>query len=150
MTSSEARPDVLLVEDSEHDAELTLRALRRYQPHGRVMWVRDGAEALQALFGHSATSDAPLALDPRVVLLDIKMPRVDGHQVLERIKGDARSRHIPVVVMSSSRVKHDVVRSLKTGANSYIVKPVNSDAFSETVQQVGAYWLRLNQPTEAV
>lgn len=150
MTPSETRPDVLLVEDSEHDAELTLRALRRQQPHGRVVWVRDGAEAIEALFGHDLASNAPLVIDPRVVLLDIKMPRVDGHQVLERIKGDVRSRHIPVVIMSSSRVEQDVARSLDTGANSYIVKPVNYDAFTDTVQQVGSYWLRLNQPSEAV
>lgn len=150
MTAAESRPDVLLVEDNEHDAELTLRALRRGHPRVSVVWVRHGAEALDAIFGSGSAPGAPLSLDPRVVLLDIKMPRVDGHQVLERVKGDARSRHIPVVVMSSSRVARDVARSLDMGANSYVVKPVNSDAFSDTVQQVGAYWLRLNQPTESV
>lgn len=150
MNRAAVRPDVLLVEDSEHDAELTLRALRRHELGGDVVWKRDGAEALEYIFGDATESDGPVAVDPRVVLLDIKMPRVDGHEVLRRLKGDPRTRHIPVVVMSSSRVGPDVTQSLDNGANSYIVKPVRFDDFTDTVQQVGAYWLRLNQPSEAV
>ena len=137
------QPDVLLIEDSEQDAELTLRVLQRHEFARSVVWVRDGVEALDYVFG---PPDQPaLMADPRVVLLDIKMPRMDGHQVLRRFKGDPRSRHIPVVIMSSSRVDHDISASLDEGANSYVVKPVNFDEFSETVRQVSAYWLTVNQ-----
>ncbi|MGC4083377.1 MAG: response regulator [Vicinamibacterales bacterium] len=140
--------DVLLVEDSEQDAELTQRVLKRHTPGSRIVWVRDGAEALVYLFGADARPDTPLAAEPRVVLLDIKMPRVDGHEVLRRVKTDARSRRIPVVVLSSSRVERDISASLDVGANSYVVKPVGYDEFSEAIRQVGAYWLGLNQPQE--
>ncbi len=148
MVQMTRQPDVLLVEDSEQDAELTLRVLRRHALAHRVVWVRDGAEALDYLFGLEATPEAPLAAEPRVVLLDMKMPKVDGREVLRRVKSDPRSRHIPVVVMSSSRVDHDIAASLENGANSYVVKPVGYDEFTDAVRQVGAYWLRLNQPSE--
>ena len=139
-------PDVLLVEDSEQDAELTLRVLRRHAPATRVVWLRDGAGALDYLFG--ATERDASATDPRLVLLDIKMPRVDGHEVLRRVKADPRTRHIPVVVMTSSSVDADITTSFDVGANSYVVKPVGYDEFAEAVRQVGTYWLHLNQPME--
>ena len=142
-TRTTRQPDVLLIEDSEQDAELTLRVLQRHEFARSVVWVRDGVEALDYVFGE--TEQPALMADPRVVLLDIKMPRMDGHQVLRRLKGDPRSRHIPVVIMSSSRVDHDISESLGEGANSYVVKPVNFDEFSETVRQVSAYWLTVNQ-----
>lgn len=140
--------DVLLVEDSEQDAELTLRILRRHALAQRVVWVRDGAEALSCLFGQAEAADVPLAVRPRVVLLDIKMPRLDGHSVLRRVKSDPRTRDIPIVVMSSSNVERDIAASLESGANSYVVKPVGYDEFSEAVRQVGTYWLRVNQAAE--
>lgn len=146
--SSTLKPDVLLIEDSEQDAELTLRVLQRTDLARSVVWVRDGVEALDYVFGASADR-ATLMAAPRVVILDIKMPRMDGHQVLRRIKGDPRSRHIPVVVLSSSRVERDVSESLEDGANSYVVKPVNFDEFSETVRQVGTYWLGVHESPEA-
>ncbi|MGE3956415.1 MAG: response regulator [Vicinamibacterales bacterium] len=149
MDRTVVHPDVLLVEDSEQDAELTLRVLRRFSLAHRIVWVRDGAEALEFLFGEAANGSTPLAAAPRVVLLDIKMPRVDGHEVLRRVKGDPRSRHIPVVMMTSSRLDADIASSFDSGANSYVVKPVGYDEFSDTMRQVGAYWLRLNQPSEA-
>ncbi len=142
-TLATRQPDVLLIEDSEHDAELTLRVLQRHEFARSVVWVRDGVEALDYVFG--ATEQPALMANPRVVLLDIKMPRMDGHEVLRRIKGDPRSRHIPVVIMSSSRVDRDIMQSLGDGANSYVVKPVNFDEFSETVRQVSAYWLTVNE-----
>ena len=142
-TSATRQPDVLLIEDSEHDAELTLRVLQRYEFARSVVWVRDGVEALEYVFG---SAEQPMLMaDPRVVLLDIKMPRMDGHQVLRRIKGDPRSRHIPVVILSSSRVDRDINESFSDGANSYVVKPVNFDEFSETVRQISAYWLTINE-----
>jgi two-component system, response regulator len=143
------RPDILLVEDSEHDAELTLRVLKRHNPATRVVWVKDGAEALEYVFGEIGTGADRLVADPRVVVVDIKMPRMDGHEVLRRIKADARSRHIPVVIMSSSRVDQDIADCFASGANSYVVKPVGFDQFSEAVRQIGRYWLELNEPREA-
>ncbi len=145
-TCSTRQPDVLLIEDSEHDAELTLRVLQRHEFAHSVVWVRDGVEAIEYVFG--ATGQPGLMAEPRVVLLDIKMPRMDGHQVLRRIKGDPRSRHIPVVIMSSSRVDHDIREALGDGANSYVVKPVNFDDFSEIIRQIGAYWLTVNETAE--
>lgn len=140
------QPDVLLIEDSEHDAELTLRVLQHHAFARSVVWVRDGVEALDYLFG--AEEQPALMADPRVVLLDIKMPRLDGHQVLRRMKGDPRSRHIPVVILSSSRVDQDISESLGDGANSYVVKPVSFDEFSETVREVSDYWLTVNETAE--
>ena len=142
-TRSTRQPDVLLIEDSAHDAELTLRVLQRHEFARSVVWVRDGVEAIDYVFG--ADDQPALKADPRVVLLDIKMPRMDGHQVLRRMKGDPRSRHIPVVILSSSRVDQDVSALLGDGANSYVVKPVNFDDFSATVRQVSEYWLSVNQ-----
>lgn len=142
-TRSTRQPDVLLIEDSEHDAELTLPVLQRHEFARSVVWVSDGVEALDYVFG--AADQPALMADPRVVLLDVKMPRMDGHEVLRRIKGDPRSRHIPVVIMSSSRVDQDVSELLGDGANSYVVKPVNFDDFSATVRQVSEYWLSVNQ-----
>ena len=142
-TSATRQPDVLLIEDSEHDAELTLRVLQRHEFARSVVWVRDGVEALDYVFGDE--EQPGLMAAPRVVLLDIKMPRMDGHQVLRRFKGDPRSRHIPVVIMSSSRVERDILESLSDGANSYVVKPVNFDDFTETVRQISQYWLTVNE-----
>jgi CheY-like chemotaxis protein len=142
-TTSTRQPDVLLIEDSEHDAELTLRVLQRHEFARSVVWVRDGVEAIDDVFG--AAEQPALMAAPRVVLLDIKMPRMDGHQVLRRIKSDSRCRHIPVVILSSSRLDQDIADSLGDGANSYVVKPVNFDEFSETVRQISAYWLTVNE-----
>jgi len=145
-TRPTSQPDVLLIEDNEHDAELTLRVLQHDAFARSVVWVRDGVEAIDYLFG--ADDQPALMAAPRVVLLDIKMPRMDGHQVLRRMKGDPRSRHIPVVILSSSRVDQDISKSLGDGANSYVVKPVSFDEFAETVRQVSDYWLTVNETAE--
>lgn len=130
--------EILLAEDNAHDAEMTLRALRKGNFVNRVQWVKDGQEALDVLFG-----SPPIA--PKLVLLDIKMPKVDGIEVLRRVKGDERTRSIPVVVMTSSNEDRDVVESYQLGVNSYIVKPVDFRAFVETVSQIGMYWLLTNR-----
>lgn len=132
---------VLLVEDNPDDVELTLRALKRARVVNAVQVARDGAEALEILFGAG-----PRPTLPRVVLLDLKLPRVNGLEVLERIRREESTRTLPVVVLTSSREEPDVRRAYELGANSYIVKPVEFENFSEAVAQMGMYWLLLNQP----
>jgi two-component system response regulator len=136
--------DILLVEDSSDDAAMTLRTLNKRGIANHVVWVRDGVEALEFLFcegTHAGRTDG----SPKLILLDLKMPRMDGLQVLERMKQDARTRAIPVVMMTSSRQEGDMLASYKLGVNSFVVKPVDFDAFSETVAQVGMYWMITNQ-----
>lgn len=137
--------EILLVEDNPRDAELALRALKASHLANHVVWVKDGAEALELLLGTDGGCPAPR---PRVVLLDLKLPKVDGLEVLRQLKATASTRAIPVVLLTSSREERDVVQAYDLGANSYIVKPVGFDSFSEVVSQLGLYWLLLNQPPE--
>jgi CheY-like chemotaxis protein len=136
--------EILLVEDNPHDAELTMRALKQSRLANQIHWVKDGAEALDLIFGRGGHA-APINHIPKLVLLDLKLPRVDGHEVLQRLKSDPRTRSIPVVVMTSSREEADLELAYQTGANSFIVKPVDFDKFGEAVRQLGFYWLLLNQ-----
>ena len=130
--------EILLVEDNPQDAEMTMRALRQNNLVNRVQWAKDGAEALECLA-------MPEAQKPKLVLLDLKMPKVDGIEVLRRMKGDPALRTIPVVIMTSSNEERDVVESYRLGANSYIVKPVGFEAFLETVAKIGLYWVLTNR-----
>jgi len=130
--------EILLAEDNAQDAEMTMRALRRGNVANPVHWARDGAEALEYLF---SGRNRP----PRLVLLDIKMPRVDGIEVLRRLKSEPATRAIPVVVMTSSNEERDVVETYRLGVNSYIVKPVQFEAFLDTVARLGLYWMLLNR-----
>jgi len=135
--------EILLVEDSPDDAELAILALKGSHLANRIRRVQDGAEALEFLFGaENATGTQPEV--PRLILLDLKLPKVDGLEVLKRIKSEPRTRFIPVVVMTSSREEQDVVASYQLGVNSYIVKPVDFEQFTEAVRQTGLYWLLLN------
>jgi CheY-like chemotaxis protein len=136
--------EILLVEDSSADAEMTLRTLKRRGIANNVEWVRDGVEATDYLFCQGSYAGRTNGA-PKLVLLDIKMPRMDGLQVLKQMKSDARMRTIPVVMMTSSREEGDLIASYELGVNSYVVKPVDFDAFAETVAQVGMYWLIANE-----
>jgi CheY-like chemotaxis protein len=137
--------EILLVEDNPRDADLTIRALKRHRLANHLTWVKNGAEALEILFPSNESASATTIHTPRLVLLDLKLPKVDGHEVLQKIKSDPRTRTVPVVVLTSSREEADLLRAAQTGANSYIVKPVEFDNFVEAVRQVGFYWLLLNQ-----
>lgn len=136
--------EILLVEDSAHDAEMTRRSLKRHGIVNDIEWVKDGVEALEYLFCEGAYAGRANGL-PKLVLLDLKMPRMDGLQVLEKLRQVEATRLLPVVMLTSSREETDLVRSYALGVNSYIVKPVDFEKFAETVGQVGMYWVLTNQ-----
>ena len=138
--------EILLVEDNPEDLELTLRALRKANLSNHIEVARDGAEALDFIFCEGSHIGRKIEDTPKVILLDLKLPKVDGLEVLQRIKGDERTRQIPVVMLTSSKEQTDVVKSYQLGVNSYIVKPVNFEGFTQAVQDLGMYWLLLNQP----
>jgi CheY-like chemotaxis protein len=138
--------EILLVEDNPNDVELTMHALKKHNLANRIQVVRDGAEALDYLFARGEYSHRDANQIPRVVLLDLKLPKVDGLEVLRQVKADARTRKIPMVVLTSSREERDVVSSYDLGVNSYILKPVDFQQFSEAVRTIGLYWLLLNEP----
>ena len=141
--------EILLVEDNPSDAELALHALRKHKLANRIEVVRDGAEALDFIFARGSFSHRDINQTPRVVLLDLKLPKVDGLEVLRQVKGDPRTRKIPVVVLTSSREERDVMESYNLGVNSYILKPVDFQQFTEAVRTIGLYWLLLNEPPKA-
>ena len=138
--------EILLVEDNPNDVELTLHAFQISKLANPVKVVHDGAEALEYLFATGAYAGRDTDHQPRVILLDLKLPKVDGLEVLRRVKADARTRLIPVVVLTSSQEERDIVESYRLGVNSYIVKPVDFEQFTESVRALGFYWLLLNQP----
>jgi len=136
--------DILLVEDNPADAELALRTLRKGKLANHITWVKDGAEALEFIFRSGAYAGRP-DQHPRLILLDLKLPKVDGIEVLKRIKADERTRMIPVVMVTSSAEGRDITESYQLGVNSYIVKPVEFEQFSETVAKAGFYWMLVNK-----
>lgn len=138
--------EILLVEDNPADAELTMRALNKHNLANRVVHVRDGEEALDFVFARGAFSARSVVNGPKVILLDLKLPKVDGLEVLRTLKSDPRTRSFPVVVLTSSREEQDIIESYRLGVNSYIVKPVDFDQFMAAVKEIGWYWLLLNQP----
>ena len=137
---------ILLAEDNPDDEALTLRALRRANVTNQIVVVRDGAEVLDYLFGTGAWAGQPSNKLPQVVLLDLKLPKVDGLEVLQRIRTDPRTRLLPVVILTSSNEERDRIEGYRLGANSYVRKPVEFGQFAEAVRTLGLYWLLLNEP----
>ncbi|MEW5720094.1 MAG: response regulator [Chloroflexota bacterium] len=138
--------EILLVEDNPDDVEMALRALKQNKLANRIAVVGDGEEALDFIFARGAFGDRRVENGPKVILLDLKLPKVDGLEVLRAIRGDPRTKLFPVVVLTSSRQEQDIVESYRLGVNSYIVKPVDFEKFVTTVRDLGLYWLLLNQP----
>ncbi len=137
--------EILLVEDNPNDVELTLRALKKNHLANKVYVVSDGEEALDFIFAKNKYSDRDIENTPKVILLDLKLPKIDGLEVLKQIKSDERTKAIPVVVLTSSKEEGDIINSYQSGVNSYIVKPVGFDQFVESVSNLGLYWLLLNE-----
>jgi len=140
--------EIVLVEDNPHDAELALRALKTYNLANNLIWLQDGVEALDFIFAQGQYSDRSIEDVPKVVLLDLKLPRINGLEVLEKVKADLRTKNIPVVVLTSSSEERDIVTSYNFGVNSYILKPVDFDKFINAVREIGLYWLLLNKPAQ--
>jgi two-component system, response regulator len=140
--------EILLVEDNDYDAEMTLRALQKARLANDVFRVRDGAGALNFMFGTGNHLDRATASAPKVIFLDLKLPKVDGIEVLRRLKEDPRTRHVPVVAMTSSDQEIDRYETYQLGVNSYVVKPIEFDSFVSAITQVGFYWLVINKPVE--
>ena len=142
--------EILLVEDDPNDVELTLRALQRNKLSNKVYIVKDGAEALDFVFCKGAYENRKDCDSPKVILLDLKLPKVDGLEVLRRIRENGEKKFIPVVVLTSSKEETDIIKSYRLGVNSYIVKPVDFDKFAGAVSQIGLYWLLLNHPPSGI
>jgi two-component system response regulator len=140
--------EILLVEDNPNDVTLALHALRKHKLANNIHVIRDGAEALEYIFCSDRYAGRDIASGPKVILLDLKLPLVDGLEVLRRTKADPRTQHYPIVIMTSSREERDIVESYQLGVNSYIVKPVDFEQFIEAMGTLGMYWLLLNQPPE--
>ena len=136
--------EILLVEDNATDAELTIRALRKNNLANKLVWVKDGAQALDFIFREGEYANRPDA-NPKLILLDIKLPKVDGIEVLRRIKSDQRTKTVPVVMVTSSAEERDIVESYKLGVNSYLVKPVDFGQFIDVISQAGLYWAVINK-----
>ncbi len=142
---SDSPIEILLVEDNMNDAELSLYALRKFKIANHIHHARDGAEALAYLYGEDNSKTVKMQTPPRLILLDLKLPKVDGLEVLRQLKSHHETRSIPVVVLTSSREERDIVETYQYGVNSYIVKPIDFEQFTEAVRDVGLYWLLLNQ-----
>jgi len=138
--------EILLVDDNASDVELTVRALRRHKLANSIHVAADGQQALDFVFCRAAFSDRSFATPPKVIFLDLKMPKVDGIDVLREIRGDNRTKSIPVVILTSSKEQRDIVEGYKLGVNAYIQKPVDFEEFRRVIEQVGMFWLVVNQP----
>ncbi|MEI9943315.1 MAG: response regulator [Chitinophagaceae bacterium] len=145
-----AETDILLVEDSMEDAEMTIRALKKVNLANKLVHAKDGKEALDFLFGTGEFSGRDITNKPKVILLDIKMPRVDGIEVLRQIKSNDNTKAIPVVIMTSSNQERDIITSYTLGVNSYVVKPVEFEGFAKAVSELGLYWLLTNRVINTV
>jgi two-component system response regulator len=148
MVDTTKEVEILLVEDNPTDAELCIRSLKQHNLANKLVWVKDGAEALDFIFTTGAYAERDIANGPKVILLDLRLPKVDGLEVLRRLKSDDRTRKIPVVVLTSSKADRDVTDSYQLGVNSYISKPVEFEEFAKVVADLGMYWLLVNRPPQ--
>ncbi len=137
--------EILMVEDNDNDAEMAIRALKKNKIANNIVRLRNGEEALNFIFAKGEYSSRDILNQPKIILLDLKMPKVDGLQVLEEIRNNDQTKTIPVVMLTSSREEQDLVNSYRLGVNSYIVKPVNFERFVEAIRDIGMYWVLLNQ-----
>jgi len=138
--------DILLVEDNPNDRELTLRALKKTKIANTIHVISDGAEALDYFFAKGKYIERDIRFSPKLVILDLKLPKVDGLEILRQVKSDERTKSVPVVILTSSKEESDILAGYKLGANSFVVKPVDFDNFMAAVRDVGMYWLQLNEP----
>ena len=137
--------DILLVEDNLSDAKLTLRALQKQKISDSIVHLKDGEEALDFIFARNKFSERNIHNKPKIILLDLKLPKISGLEILKQVKNDENTRHIPVVVLTSSKEEKDIIESYTLGVNSYIVKPVDFQQFSNSIKEIGPYWLHLNE-----
>lgn len=137
--------EVLLLEDNKSDAELAILALEEFNLANQMVWLKDGKQGLDFLFGRGEYEGRDTNSQPKIILLDLKMPKLDGIEVLRALRKDDRTKHIPVTVLTSSKEEEDIIETYKLGVNSYIVKPVDFDQFSKSVRDIGYYWIILNQ-----
>lgn len=149
MSTVDKAVEILLVEDNPTDAELTTEALREGNLANHLVWVKDGAEALDFVFARGRFSDRQVDDPPKVILLDLRLPKVDGLEVLQALKSDTRTKSIPVVVLTSSKEERDITESYQLGVNSFVSKPVEFDEFVSVVSQLGLYWLLINHSVKA-
>ena len=140
--------DILLVEDNDADAEMTIRALKKHNLANRLLHLKDGAQAMDYLFAEGGYSGRRIENTPKIILLDLKMPKVNGKELLKRIKSDPRTKKIPVVVLTSSKEDPDIEQCYDFGANGYVVKPVEFDLFHKVVSELGLFWMIVNQPPQ--
>ncbi len=140
--------EIILVEDDPNDAELIIRALKKHHLANKITHLKDGAEALDFIFAQGAYANRKHSASPKVILLDLKLPKVNGIEVLQKLKSDKRSKAIPVVILTSSREERDLKEAYALGVNSYVTKPINFEEFAGTVAELGMYWLMLNRPPE--
>jgi two-component system response regulator len=143
-----AEMEILLVEDNMDDANLTIRALKKYNLVNKIQHAKDGAEALDFIFGQGIYLDRNVQTKPKMILLDLKMPKVNGIEVLRKLKSDERTKTIPVIVLTSSKEDPDIKTCYELGVNSYIVKPVDFDSFLKTVSDIGVYWMMMNEVSQ--
>jgi len=148
MTLTNGSIDILLVEDNPTDAELTICALKEVNLANNLVWVKDGAQALDFVFCRGSYADRQLDFPPKVIMLDLRLPKVDGMEVLRELKANERTKAIPVVVLTSSKEDRDMVECYQLGVNSFVSKPVEFDTFARAVSQLGLYWLLVNRPLQ--
>lgn len=136
--------EIILIEDNPHEAELTIRNLKKHNLSNKLIHIEDGAEALDFIFTRGKYQQNKGNLNPKLILLDLKLPKVNGHEILQELKANDQTKNIPVVVLTSSQEEADIMKSYQLGVNSYVVKPVSFDAFSKAIEELGLYWMALN------